>query len=37
MKPNKLLCKDQDGRIHPFELDGVQYVDGSLQVRPRWL
>jgi predicted acylesterase/phospholipase RssA len=31
MKPNILLSKDQEGRVNPFELDGVQYVDGSLQ------
>lgn len=32
MKPNFLLCKDEQGQIQPFTQDGVQYVDGSLQV-----
>lgn len=37
MMPNHLLCKDDRGQIIPFELDGVQYVDGSLQVRTHGL
>lgn len=30
MRPNKLLCKDQDGKIVPFETDGSHWVDGSI-------
>ncbi len=32
MLPNFLLCKNETGQIVPFEMDGVQYVDGSLQA-----
>lgn len=32
MHPNYLQCKDERGQIVPFEMDGVQYVDGSLQA-----
>lgn len=32
MRPNYLLCKDERGQVVPFEQDGVQYVDGSLQA-----
>ena len=30
MKPNKLLCKNQQGKIIPFESDGSHWVDGSI-------
>lgn len=32
MRPNYLLCKDERGQVVPFEQDGCQYVDGSLQA-----
>ena len=32
MHPNYLQCKDERGQVVPFEMDGVQYVDGSLQA-----
>jgi len=32
MAPNYLQCKDDRGHVVPFDMDGVQYVDGSLQA-----
>ena len=30
MLPNKLWAKDADGNIVPFEVDGVEFIDGSI-------
>lgn len=32
MAPNVLLCKNADGSIVPFEVDGVDFIDGSVQA-----
>jgi predicted acylesterase/phospholipase RssA len=32
MAPNALLCKSADGSIVPFEVDGVDFIDGSVQA-----
>lgn len=32
MAPNVLLCKNADGLIVPFEVDGVDFIDGSVQA-----
>lgn len=32
MAANKLLCKAVDGSIVPFEVDGVDFIDGSVQA-----
>lgn len=32
MAPNALLCKSSDGSIVPFEVDGVDFIDGSVQA-----
>lgn len=30
MRANQLLCKQADGSIGPFEVDGQHWVDGSI-------
>lgn len=32
MASNKLLCKDRDGNVIPFEVDGDNWVDGSFEA-----
>lgn len=32
MAPNQLLCKHADGSIHPFDVDDVEWIDGSVQA-----
>ena len=32
MAPAKLMTKDSDGNIEPFEVDGVEWIDGSVQA-----
>ena len=32
MKPAKLLTKDNHGKQAPFEVDGVEWIDGSVQA-----
>lgn len=32
MKPVQLLCKTSSGAIVPFEVDGVNWIDGSVQA-----
>jgi TAG lipase/steryl ester hydrolase/phospholipase A2/LPA acyltransferase len=32
MKPNKLEAKNKDGKIVPFEVDGVDFIDGSIHA-----
>jgi TAG lipase/steryl ester hydrolase/phospholipase A2/LPA acyltransferase len=32
MAPNKLLCKNADGEVVPFEVDGDNWVDGTFEV-----
>lgn len=32
MKPTKLMIKDSKGRQVPFEVDGVEWIDGSVQA-----
>lgn len=32
MKPNHLKCKNSNGEIVPFGVDGVQWLDGSIQA-----
>jgi hypothetical protein len=32
MKPTKLMIKDSRGKQVPFEVDGVEWIDGSVQA-----
>ena len=32
MKPTKLMIKDSKGNQVPFEVDGVEWIDGSVQA-----
>ena len=32
MLPNKLFAKSVDGRVVPFEVDGVEFIDGSIMA-----
>ena len=32
MKPAKLKTKDSNGKIEDFEVDGVEWIDGSVQA-----
>jgi len=32
MAPAKLLAKNSNGVIEPFEVDGVEWIDGSVQA-----
>lgn len=32
MHPNKLDAKNKDGKIVPFEVDGVDFIDGSIRA-----
>ena len=32
MAPAKLMAKDSDGNLEPFEVDGVEWIDGSVQA-----
>jgi hypothetical protein len=33
MAPAKLIVKNSRGKLEPFEVDGVEWIDGSVQVR----
>jgi len=32
MAPAKLMAKDSEGNLEPFEVDGVEWIDGSVQA-----
>ena len=32
MAPAKLIVKNSNGTLEPFEVDGVEWIDGSVQV-----
>lgn len=32
MAPTKLICKNSSGELEPFEVDGVEWIDGSVQA-----
>jgi len=32
MAPAKLECKNSSGQLEPFEVDGVEWIDGSVQA-----
>ena len=32
MAPTKLMCKNSIGELEPFEVDGVEWIDGSVQA-----
>lgn len=32
MAPAKLITKDSSGKLEPFEVDGVEWIDGSVQA-----
>lgn len=32
MTPAKLECKNSSGQLEPFEVDGVEWIDGSVQA-----
>lgn len=32
MKSTKLMIKDSRGKQMPFEVDGVEWIDGSVQA-----
>lgn len=35
MAPSKLIVKNSNGKLQPFEVDGVEWIDGSVQVRAK--
>ena len=32
MNPTSLYTKDSDGHLEPFAVDGVEWIDGSVQA-----
>lgn len=32
MAPTKLMCKNSSGELEPFEVDGLEWIDGSVQA-----